>query len=67
MKMAGQDEARMHDFLIVGTGFNVDPALIPNSRATPPTSRPGTIAISPRLIFAAAIWSDFPIWVPVSN
>jgi cation diffusion facilitator CzcD-associated flavoprotein CzcO len=29
VKMAGQDEARMHDFLIVGTGFNVDPALIP--------------------------------------
>ena len=29
VKMAGQDETRMHDFLIVGTGFNVDPALIP--------------------------------------
>jgi cation diffusion facilitator CzcD-associated flavoprotein CzcO len=29
MKIAGQDETRMHDFLIVGTGFNVDPALVP--------------------------------------
>ncbi len=29
VKIAGQDETRMHDFLIVGTGFNVDPALIP--------------------------------------
>ena len=29
MKIAGQDETRTHDFLIVGTGFNVDPALIP--------------------------------------
>ena len=29
MKIAGQDEPRMHDFLIVGTGLNVDPALIP--------------------------------------
>ena len=28
MKIAGQDETRMHDFLIVGTGFNVDPAPI---------------------------------------
>lgn len=29
VRIAGQDEARLHDFLIVGTGFNVDPALIP--------------------------------------
>ena len=29
VKIAGRDEIRMHDFLIVGTGFNVDPALIP--------------------------------------
>jgi cation diffusion facilitator CzcD-associated flavoprotein CzcO len=29
VKIAGQDDTRMHDFLIVGTGFNVDPALIP--------------------------------------
>jgi FAD-dependent urate hydroxylase len=29
MKVAGQGEPRLHDFLIVGTGFNVDPARIP--------------------------------------
>ena len=29
VRFAGQDETRLHDFLIVGTGFNVDPALIP--------------------------------------
>jgi len=29
VKIAGQDEPSLHDFLIVGTGFNVDPALIP--------------------------------------
>jgi FAD-dependent urate hydroxylase len=29
VKLAGQDEPRLHDFLIVATGFNVDPALIP--------------------------------------
>jgi cation diffusion facilitator CzcD-associated flavoprotein CzcO len=29
VKIAGQDEARLHDFLIVGTGFNVDAARIP--------------------------------------
>jgi cation diffusion facilitator CzcD-associated flavoprotein CzcO len=29
MKIAGQDETRMHDFLVVGTGFNVDPRLTP--------------------------------------
>ena len=29
VKLSGQDETRLHDFLIVATGFNVDPALIP--------------------------------------
>jgi cation diffusion facilitator CzcD-associated flavoprotein CzcO len=29
MKVAGQDKPRLHDFLILGTGFNVDPAGIP--------------------------------------
>jgi cation diffusion facilitator CzcD-associated flavoprotein CzcO len=29
VKIAGQDEAQLHDFLIVGTGFNVDPTRIP--------------------------------------
>ena len=29
LKIAGEDESRLHDFLIVGTGFNVDPAQIP--------------------------------------
>lgn len=29
VSIAGQSEPRLHDFLIVGTGFNVDPALIP--------------------------------------
>lgn len=29
VRFAGQGEPRMHDFLIIGTGFNVDPALIP--------------------------------------
>jgi cation diffusion facilitator CzcD-associated flavoprotein CzcO len=29
VKLAGQPEPQLHDFLIVATGFNVDPALIP--------------------------------------
>lgn len=29
VKIAGQDEPQLHDFLIVGTGFNVDPLRIP--------------------------------------
>lgn len=29
VKIAGHDEPKLHDFLIVGTGFNVDPARIP--------------------------------------
>ena len=29
VRLAGQNGPRLHDFLIVGTGFNVDPTLIP--------------------------------------
>jgi FAD-dependent urate hydroxylase len=29
VRLAGQEQPRRHDFLIVATGFNVDPALIP--------------------------------------
>ncbi len=29
VKLSGRDETRPHDFLIVATGFNVDPVLIP--------------------------------------
>ncbi len=29
VKIAGHDQPRLHDFLIVGTGFNVDPMRIP--------------------------------------
>jgi FAD-dependent urate hydroxylase len=36
MKIAGKNETRTYDFLIVGTGFNVDPALIPELRSYAP-------------------------------
>jgi FAD-dependent urate hydroxylase len=29
VRLAGRNQTRLHDFLIVATGFNVDPALIP--------------------------------------
>ena len=57
----------MHDFLIVGTGFNVDPALIPELASYTPNIATWYDAIGPHLISAATIWRGFLIWVPVSN